>query len=463
MSVAERSTIEVTPKKILIVEDDESLSENLKDHLASKGYNVSVAGNGKIAQDMIPSGHFDLVILDIRLPVMSGVELLRYIRQTHSIPVILMTGMISPSQTKDAFLLGASGFLSKPFKIVQLTDLVKSLIPLNMLTNRPELLDDEYYRKISIDDFKNGGPTKYDTYLRLAPNKFIKILDHGKEIPVDKIMFLKTKNIHFLHLTKDDFQKYIYSKIFHTKILPEPWSLAPEEKTILFKDVHKILTERMFINEFDADLYEAAKSVVDSTVDILSSNKELFDLVLRMQKHSRWLFEHSVCVSFLSSMVALRLKWESSQTIYKISVAGFFHDIGFLEMDSEIVGKSTLELTADQTLLMQTHSTKSVEILSKISFMPEDLIQIINQHHENCLGTGYPVKLTKSRIHPIARLVAVCDSYSELSMREENQLQMSAQDAVQQLFKFCSDTLDYTFLLCLASLVGLEQKNIGKK
>lgn len=456
--MSDQQTTESLSQKILVVEDDELLQEVLTQSLKKKGFQVESAGNGTLAQEMLEEATYDLVILDLKLPEVSGIELLRQIKKKFSVPVILMTGFSSADQTKDAFLLGASGFLSKPFKVNELIDLIKTILPEVVQNRKPELKTDEAYRRVSIDDFKTSGLVKYDTYLRLSEHNYVKIIGKGKEIPLDKISFLKNKSILYLFLEKDDFYQHIFAKVFHSKIAPEAGEIKQDQKEELLYCTRKVLTERLFVNEFDPNLYESAKFIVESMMSLICSNQAMYTLVRQLKDRSQVLFEHSVCVSFLAAMLTLHLKWESSQTVYKIAVAGLLHDIGFIDLDPTMAGKTSLELDSKELELMQSHIAKGVDLLSKLKFIPDDFIQVVQQHHENCIGTGFPNGLSKSRIHPIARLISVCDAFCDLIARDENQFSMSAKDAVTQLNRICYDTLDYAFLTSLGEVVGIDKK-----
>jgi DNA-binding NtrC family response regulator len=111
------ATAPKTAKRILVVDDDEIFRTALKSTLEAEGYQIAVAANGKIAQNLIGVETFDSVISDIRMPEVNGIELLHFAKRTRpELPVILMTGFAELEETNEAFQLGANQFLSKPFK-----------------------------------------------------------------------------------------------------------------------------------------------------------------------------------------------------------------------------------------------------------------------------------------------------------------------------------------------------------
>lgn len=117
-------------KSILIVEDESAIGELCHRVLSQHGFKVNIAGNGKVAQDMIKKKKYDLLLVDIRMPVMDGVELYQWLNEKHpqiARRVIFTTGSVLGQETLN--FLGSTGkpFLLKPFSADELIGLVKKL------------------------------------------------------------------------------------------------------------------------------------------------------------------------------------------------------------------------------------------------------------------------------------------------------------------------------------------------
>ncbi|MEJ8800569.1 response regulator transcription factor [Pontibacter sp. H249] len=114
---------------ILIVEDDEMILRALEFRLKKDGYEVTAARNGKEAIDFLKASAFKLVITDLMLPFVMGMELLTYIKTNHSnVPVIVLSGADEETTVIDAFKLGADDFIAKPFSPGELSLRVKRLL-----------------------------------------------------------------------------------------------------------------------------------------------------------------------------------------------------------------------------------------------------------------------------------------------------------------------------------------------
>ena len=118
-------------KKILIVEDEESLLKLESILLTTKGYLVQGVTNGVAALEAIEEEMPDLVLLDVMLPKMDGFEVCSRIKQnsdTRHIPVILLTAKKTPDDVARGQEVGADHYITKPFKSAMVMDVIESLI-----------------------------------------------------------------------------------------------------------------------------------------------------------------------------------------------------------------------------------------------------------------------------------------------------------------------------------------------
>jgi len=114
-------------KRLLVVEDEPSIVKGLKFSFAQDGYLVDCAYDGKEAIEKLGSTKFDLVILDVMLPEIDGLEVLRWIREKEQLPVILLTAKGEDMDKILGFEYGADDYLTKPFNILELKARVKAL------------------------------------------------------------------------------------------------------------------------------------------------------------------------------------------------------------------------------------------------------------------------------------------------------------------------------------------------
>ncbi|MBW2056204.1 MAG: response regulator [Deltaproteobacteria bacterium] len=116
-------------EKILIVDDDDGVREMLAEFFGVLGYPSIVACNGREALGLLETQEVALVISDIKMPVMDGIEMLKRIKEAHAdLDVILITGYESDYSRRSVREAGASDYLCKPFNIDVIEKKVKSLM-----------------------------------------------------------------------------------------------------------------------------------------------------------------------------------------------------------------------------------------------------------------------------------------------------------------------------------------------
>lgn len=114
--------------KILIVEDDESTLEFLEPELAHEGFEVVTATDGRKALEQFEKENPDLITLDVMLPELNGIEVLRRIRKTSAVPVILVTARGETLDKVNGLNSGADDYIAKPFMIEELLARINAVL-----------------------------------------------------------------------------------------------------------------------------------------------------------------------------------------------------------------------------------------------------------------------------------------------------------------------------------------------
>ena len=114
--------------RILIVEDEEAIARFLELELRHEGYAVQKAGDGRTGLELAESGNFDLVLLDILLPELSGLEVIRRLRRSSQIPVIMLTARDTVMDKVSGLDMGADDYITKPFAIEELLARIRSTL-----------------------------------------------------------------------------------------------------------------------------------------------------------------------------------------------------------------------------------------------------------------------------------------------------------------------------------------------
>jgi len=116
-------------KKILLVEDEKHLAKGLTFNLKREGYKVTLAEDGAAAIDCLGKDEFDMMILDLMLPKMSGMEVIKKVRETNiRFPVLMLTAKSNDEDRTLGFEAGADDYLTKPFHLPELLLRVKGIL-----------------------------------------------------------------------------------------------------------------------------------------------------------------------------------------------------------------------------------------------------------------------------------------------------------------------------------------------
>ena len=119
---------------ILIVDDDRELGEMLSEYLSKSDFRVTTASDGLLAAELVVKQRFDLIILDVMLPSLSGFDVLKHIRERLTVPVIMLTARGEDEDCVLGLELGADDYLSKPFSLQQLMARIRAVL---RRTSRP--------------------------------------------------------------------------------------------------------------------------------------------------------------------------------------------------------------------------------------------------------------------------------------------------------------------------------------
>jgi two-component system, OmpR family, response regulator RegX3 len=114
------------PARILLVEDEESLAESVRYSLEREGFAVIVASDGRRAIERFRADQPDLVILDLMLPEMSGLDVCRLIRQESTVPIVVVTAKDAEADKVTGLELGADDYVTKPFSVRELVSRVRA-------------------------------------------------------------------------------------------------------------------------------------------------------------------------------------------------------------------------------------------------------------------------------------------------------------------------------------------------
>ncbi|MSW97201.1 MAG: response regulator, partial [Actinobacteria bacterium] len=175
---------------ILLVEDEIALSEPLAFLLGKEGYDVTVAEDGRTAVELFTRGDFRLVLLDLMLPELSGVEVCRAIRSSSQVPIIMLTAKDSEVDIVVGLELGADDYVTKPYSSRELLARIKAVLRRHVMNDATDdsvlmsgqLSLDADRHTLSVDGVMTPMPLKEFELLEYLMRNAGRVLTRGQII-----------------------------------------------------------------------------------------------------------------------------------------------------------------------------------------------------------------------------------------------------------------------------------------
>ena len=200
--------------RVLIVEDDEAMAVALHDGFSYEGYNVRMAPDGEAGLQLASEGSHDLIILDVMLPKLSGLDVCRRIRRNgNKVPVIMLTARGQEIDKVLGLKVGADDYVTKPFSFLELMARVEAV--LRRSAGYSEHVESYKFGDVEVD-FKKTEARKGGRAIPLSPREFKLLgflIDHrGETLPrerlldavwgYDNVPFTRTVDMHIAKLRK---------------------------------------------------------------------------------------------------------------------------------------------------------------------------------------------------------------------------------------------------------------------
>ena len=200
--------------KVLIVEDDDSMAVALRDGFSYEGYDVKLARDGAAGLKAASEGNHDLVILDVMLPKLSGLDICKRVRRSGSrVPIIMLTARGQEIDKVLGLKIGADDYVTKPFSFLELMARVSAV--LRRCSGVSEQVGHYEFGDVSMD-FDKLEATKGEKPLDLTPREFKLLrfmIDHrGEILPRERLLdavwgyenvpFTRTVDMHIAKLRK---------------------------------------------------------------------------------------------------------------------------------------------------------------------------------------------------------------------------------------------------------------------
>jgi len=414
-------------KKILVVDDDRLSLKMAEQILRDRSFEVFSASSGEQCVRMLRELHVDMVLLDVEMPGLSGLETLEIIRSDEKLKdtrVVLMTVMMVDRYKQDALRLGVLDFIQKPILPVNLVERIakafRETSKQNVLVVDDDSMNLRFAKRMLGDHYEvscvsSGAEAleylKHSTPALALLDLHMPVMD-GFQL-LERIRLIPgCENLPVVFLTADN-DRETEIQVFKAGALD--YIQKPFIADVVLQRLNRILDLKRLQNSLQdevekrtAELSESRRKVTNLSLQVVTT------LASTIDAKDKYTNGHSRRVAKYSRELARRMG-KTPEELEEIYFIAMLHDIGKIGIPDAIINK-TSRLTDGEYGTIKTHPGIGAEILKNISEMPNMEIGA-HWHHERFDGSGYPDGLKDSAIPEIARIIAVADAYDAMTSR----------------------------------------------
>lgn len=203
------------------------------------------------------------------------------------------------------------------------------------------------------------------------------------------------------------------------------------------------------------------RQAMNSIIDELKGNQSAMNLLGSACATDVYIFSHSFHVSLYAIALAMKAGYKEKE-LSEIGLGAMLHDVGKMALPLDILNKPG-KLTEEEFEIVKSHPEVGFEILRKQDDISLLAAHCAFQHHERCNGSGYPRGLKEEKIHPYARIIAVCDVFDALTSQRAYRSPMLPHEAMEVLFAGSEQLFVPGIVADLRDTVALYPIGLGVK
>ncbi len=285
--------------------------------------------------------------------------------------------------------------------------------------NNPMELNESF--KIRVGSLLPDRPLPFDLFIFLN-KKMVHYLRSGDELSQDKINKLDRADVFYVPLgQRQDYKNFVYQRLNED-------NLKTEVKAQILRESSITLVDEIFENPDVGSALTDSKEVIGEFVKFVDEAPEGLSHLIHLSSHDFYTYNHSLDVSIYALGLGMAVGYKGEE-LQELGRGSIFHDIGKRLVDVNIICKNGA-LDEVEWAQMQQHPTFGLQILDEYD-VSEEIKACCFEHHENFLGNGYPQQLDGDEIHPMARIVALTDTYDALTTKRSYNKPMLPREAIE--------------------------------
>ena len=280
-----------------------------------------------------------------------------------------------------------------------------------------ELVEKKGFTEIPIDEIVSNMELLVDLYIYLSDVKFVRIARAGDTLSPERLSTYKENGVTCFLIKTEDYKSYLEVGLTAADlIITNPETPLTEKQDALTKIAANVFVEIENM-DFGKKIYTHSKQLANSAISFCMNKPDLAAILKQFAElNSGTLYAHSVAVCTISIIIGLEHGWKGKSTLEKLSLGGLLHDIGLKGIPPGLRNKSRALMTFEEKLEYESHSFLGMEILRTLPEVPDDIISVAFQHHEQGMGFGFPRHLKQFFINPYARIEGLANEFCNLTM-----------------------------------------------
>jgi putative nucleotidyltransferase with HDIG domain len=276
------------------------------------------------------------------------------------------------------------------------------------------------YLPIPINEFIQGVIVPVDLFIRLGDEKFIMVSRAGSTSDVAQFRKFQNREVEYVYVERKEYYKLTHQSITIAGIALSKREFDDSKRATLISSAARSIFRQLDSVGLDLEIYGHAKQITEAVIGLAEAHSNLAALFNSLAKFPDQIVAHSVAVSSISTLIAEGMGFQKRATLEKIALGGLLHDIGMKALPLALISKPIASMTAEELQIYETHPYKGAQMLISLGVVPDDVVSIVYEHHENSIGQGFPQRLRDVKMHPLARVVALADAYATLIIANPN-------------------------------------------
>ncbi len=310
-------------------------------------------------------------------------------------------------------------------------------------------MESDKYFKIRVSTILPTRPTTFDLFIMIN-GRYVHYLRSGELMKAEKINVLDRADVFYVpELQRANYKRYVFDRMNEVGI-------DTRLKAQILRESSLTLAEEIFEQPDVNQALEDSRELITNFIDFMDNEPEGMSHLISLSSHDFYTYNHSLDVGIYSLGLG-RVCGYVKEDLQELGRGALFHDIGKRNVAVDIICKNG-PLSDVEWAQMQKHPQFGLKILTDYN-CSEAMKACCFEHHESFLGNGYPQQLPGDEIHPMARIVAITDTYDALTTKRSYNQPMTPSDAVDFMSSKLANRYDPDLLKAMNSVLFRMKKS----